>query len=55
MIVHTLCNHLLLELSSDLFNALQIFYRHIRIRMKKFDDAEKGFGQTDRRFNLAIF
>ena len=42
MIVHTLCNHLLLELSLDLFNVLQIFYRHTEIYMKK-SDAEKAF------------
>ena len=57
-IVHTLWTQLILELSLDLFNTLQLCYRYMRY----MEDVHKEvwcwkniFWQTDRVFNLAIF
>ena len=55
LIVHTLWNQLLLELSLDLFNTLQICYRCIEDLHKEVWCWKKNFWQIDRVFNLAIF
>ena len=55
LIVHTLWNQHFLELSLDLFNTLQIFYRHIEDVHKEVWCWKHIFRQIDRVFNLAIF
>ena len=55
LIVHTLWNQLVLELSLDLFNTLQICYRHIEDLHKEVWCLKHIFWQIDRVFNLAIF
>ena len=54
LIVHTLWNQLLLELSLDLFKTLQICYRHIEDEHEEVWWWKNIFWQTYRVFNLAI-
>ena len=53
--VHILWNQLLLELSVDLFNTLQICYRHTEDVHEEVLCRKNTFWQTYRVFNLAIF
>ena len=55
LIIHTLWNQLLLELSLDLFNTLQICYRHIEDVHEEVWCWKNIFWQTYRVFILAIF
>ena len=55
LIVHTLWNQLLLEVSLDLFSTLQICYRHIEDEHEKVWCWKNIFWQIYRVFNLAIF
>ena len=55
LIVHTLWNQFLLELSLDLFNTLQICYRHIEDVHEEVWCWKSIFWQTYRVFNLVIF
>ena len=55
LIVYTLWNQLLLELSFDLFNTLKICYRHIEDVHEEVWCRKSIFWQTYRVFNLTIF
>ena len=55
LIVHSLWNQLLLELSLDLFNTLQICYRHTEDVHKEVWCWKNIFWQIDRGFNLSHF
>ena len=55
LIVYTLWNQLLLELSLDLFNTLKICYRHIEDVHEEVWCRKNIFWQTYRVFILAIF
>ena len=55
LIVHTLWNQLLLELSLDLFNTLQIRYRHIENVHEEVWCWKNIFWQTYGVFNIAVF
>ena len=55
LIVHILWNQLLLEFSLDLFNTLQICYRHIEDVHEEVWWWKNIFWQTYRVFDLAIF
>ena len=52
LIGHALWNQLLLELSLDLFNTLQIYYRHIEDVHKEVWCWKNIFWQTDSVFNF---
>ena len=55
LIVYTLWNQLLLELSLDLFNTLQVCYRHIEDVHEEVWCWKNIFWQTYGVFNFAIF